>query len=69
MPVVASDEPAKVIKVDKEERKIALSLREQHRDTERQQMQDFHAGQDKVDQSLGRAAKKNKRRDDNDQEE
>jgi hypothetical protein len=32
-------------------------------------MQDFHAGQDKVDQSLGRAAKKNKRRDDNDPEE
>ena len=66
---IGEDIEAKVIKVDKEERKIALSLREQHRDTERQQMQDFHAGQDKVDQSLGRAAKKNKRRDDNDQEE
>jgi len=52
----------KIIKVDCEERKIALSLREHHRDSERQQVQDFHANQGKVDQSLGRAARKNKRR-------
>src|SRR3989441_1268592 len=51
----------KIIKVDCEERKIALSLREHHRDSERQQVQDFHANQGKVDQSLGRAARKNKR--------
>ena len=60
---------AKIIKVDKEERKIALSLREHHRDTERQQMQDFHAAQGKVDQSLGRTARKNKRAGDDDAEE
>src|SRR3989454_514646 len=52
----------KIIKVDCEERKIALSLREHYRDSERQQVQDFHANQGKVDQSLGRAARKNKRR-------
>jgi small subunit ribosomal protein S1 len=54
---------AKIIKVDKEERKIALSLREHRRDSERQQMQDYHATQGPVDQSLGRAARKRKRRD------
>jgi small subunit ribosomal protein S1 len=52
---------AKIIKVDKEERKIALSLREQHRDAERQQVQEFHATQGQVDQSLGRAVKKKRR--------
>ncbi|HZC68837.1 MAG TPA: 30S ribosomal protein S1 [Nitrospirales bacterium] len=51
----------KIIKVDCEERKIALSLREHHRDSERQQVHDFHANQGKVDQSLGRTARKNKR--------
>jgi small subunit ribosomal protein S1 len=65
---VGEDIQAKVIKVDKDERKIALSLREQHRDSERQEMQDFHTSQGKVDQSLGRAARKNKRRDDNEPE-
>jgi small subunit ribosomal protein S1 len=56
---VGEDVDAKIIKVDRDERKIALSLREHHRDGERQQMQDFHASQEKVDQSLGRAARKN----------
>src|SRR3989454_581346 len=52
----------KINKVDCEERKIALSLREHHHDSERQQVHDFHANQGKVDQSLGRTARKNKRR-------
>ncbi len=55
------DIDAKIIKVDRDERKIALSLREHHRDGERQQMHEFHAGQGKVDSSLGRAARKNKK--------
>jgi small subunit ribosomal protein S1 len=59
---------AKIIKADKEERKIALSLREHRRDTERQQMQDFHAAQGKVDQTLGRTARKNKRAADDTEE-
>jgi small subunit ribosomal protein S1 len=62
------DLEAKIIKVDKEERKIALSMREHHRDTERQQMQDFHATQEKVDQTLGRAARKKRRSADSEEE-
>src|SRR3989442_1420379 len=54
--------PSEIFKVDCEERKIALSLREHHHDSERQQVHDFHANQGKVDQSLGRTARKNKRR-------
>ncbi|MBI3810194.1 MAG: 30S ribosomal protein S1 [Nitrospirae bacterium] len=62
------DVDAKIIKVDRDERKIALSLREHHRDGEHQQMQDFHASQGKVDQSLGRAARKNKKHEGEDEE-
>ena len=65
---VGEELEAKIIKVDREERKIALSLREHHRDSERQQMQDFHAAQEKGDQSLGRAARKNKRREGGEEE-
>jgi small subunit ribosomal protein S1 len=54
---------AKIIKVDRDERKIALSLREHQMDSERKQMDEFHAGQGAVDQSLGRTAKKSKKRD------
>ncbi|HKW86146.1 MAG TPA: 30S ribosomal protein S1, partial [Nitrospiraceae bacterium] len=49
----------KIIKVDREERKIALSLREHQMDSERKQVDEFHATQGAVDQSLGRAVKKN----------
>jgi small subunit ribosomal protein S1 len=65
---VGDDIEAKTIKVDKDERKIALSLREYRRDTERQQMHDFHDSQGKVDQSLGRAARKNKQQDDEEED-
>ena len=65
---VGEDIDAKIIKVDRDERKIALSLREHHRDSDRQQMQDFHDTQGKVDQSLGRAARKNKKHDGEDEE-
>lgn len=46
---------AKVVKVDCEERKIALSLREYLSDTESMELQEFHLSQGDVDQSLGRA--------------
>ena len=36
------DVAAKIIKVDREERKIALSLRDHQLDTERKQMDDYH---------------------------
>jgi small subunit ribosomal protein S1 len=50
---------AKVVKVDCEERKIALSLREYIQDTESQELKDFHSSQGEVDTSLGRAAQAN----------
>jgi len=52
----------KIIKVDREERKIALSLREHQMDAERKQSDEYHATQGAVDQSLGRAVKKNKKK-------
>ena len=60
---------AKIIKVDREERKIALSLREHQMDTDRKHMDEYHASQGTVDQSLGRAAKRSKKRNDQDGEE
>ncbi len=53
---------AKIIKVDRDERKIALSLRDLQLDTERRQVDEFHANQGGVDQSLGRAAKQTRKR-------
>lgn len=62
-----SDEvTAKIIRVDTDERKIALSLREHQIDSERKQVDEFHANQGAVDQSLGRAAKTSKKRADTD---
>jgi small subunit ribosomal protein S1 len=60
---------AKIIKVDREERKIALSLREHQSDTDRKHMDEYHVTQGAVDQSLGRAAKKSKKRDDHEGDE
>lgn len=60
---------AKIIKVDREERKIALSLKEHRMDSERKQMDEYHAAQGVVDQSLGRTAKKTKKRMNEDLEE
>jgi small subunit ribosomal protein S1 len=59
---------AKIIKVDRDERKIALSLREHRLDSERKQMDDYHETQGAVDQSLGRTAKKSKKRPDGEDE-
>ncbi len=53
---------AKIIKVDREERKIALSLRDHQLDVERRQVDEFHSTQGAVDQSLGRAAKQSRKR-------
>ncbi|MBI3603594.1 MAG: 30S ribosomal protein S1 [Nitrospirae bacterium] len=59
---------AKIIKVDRDERKIALSLREHVLDSERKQVDEYHSTQGVLDQTLGRAAKKTKKRNDPDQE-
>ena len=53
---------AKIIKVDREERKIALSLRDQQLDSDRRQVDEYHATQGAIDQSLGRAAKQSRKR-------
>jgi small subunit ribosomal protein S1 len=53
---------AKIIKVDSEERKIALSLRDHQLDADRRQVDEFHASQGALDQSLGRAAKQSRKR-------
>ncbi len=56
------DVTAKIIKVDQEERKIALSLRDHQQDWERKQVDDYHSTQGVLDQSLGRAAKQSRKR-------
>ena len=53
---------AKIIKVDREERKIALSLRDHQLDSDRRKVDEYHATQGALDQSLGRAAKQNRKR-------
>ena len=53
---------AKIIKVDREERKIALSLRDHQLDSDRRQVDEYHAAQGAIDQSLGRAAKQSRKR-------
>ena len=53
---------AKIIKVDREERKIALSLRDHQLDSERQQVDEYHSSQGGPDQSLGRAVKQSRKR-------
>jgi small subunit ribosomal protein S1 len=56
------DVTAMIIKVDREERKIALSLRDQQLDSERKQVDEYHSSQGGLDQSLGRAAKQSRKR-------
>jgi small subunit ribosomal protein S1 len=53
---------AKIIKVDREERKIALSLRDLQLDSERRQVDEYHTAQGALDQSLGRTAKQSRKR-------
>ena len=59
---------AKIIKVDREERKIALSLRDHQLDSERRHVDEYHASQGAPDQSLGRAAKQSRKRGSDDDE-
>ncbi|MBY0247723.1 MAG: 30S ribosomal protein S1 [Nitrospiraceae bacterium] len=57
---------AKIIKVDREERKIALSLRDHQLDSDRKQVDEYHSSQGVPDQSFGRAAKQNRKRSQSD---
>lgn len=47
---------AKIVKVDCEERKIALSIRESSQETDSKNLEAFNSSQGDVDQSLGRVA-------------
>ena len=47
---------AKIVKVDCEERKIALSVRESSQETDSKNLETFNSSQGDVDQSLGRVA-------------
>ena len=47
---------------EREERKIALSLRDHQLDSDRRQVDEYHAAQGAIDQSLGRAAKQSRKR-------
>ena len=60
------DVTANIIKVDREERKIALSLRDHQLGLERKQVDDYHSSQGGLDQSLGRAAKQSRKRSQSD---
>ena len=62
------DVTAKIIKVDRDERKIALSLRDHQLDSDRRQVDEFHTSQGGIDQTLGRAAKQSRKRNQSDSE-
>ena len=46
----------------REERKVALSLRDHQLDSERRQVDEYHSSQGAIDQSLGRAAKQSRKK-------
>ncbi|PJA78160.1 MAG: 30S ribosomal protein S1, partial [Nitrospirae bacterium CG_4_9_14_3_um_filter_51_5] len=48
---------AKIVKVDCDDRKIALSLWEHLKDLEQSEVEEFNSTQGSVDQSLGRVVK------------
>ena len=51
---VGQEITAKIVKVDCDERKIALSLSDHAREVGQDQLQEFHAAQGEIDHSLGR---------------
>ncbi len=60
---VQDEVTAKIIKVDREERKIALSLRDHQMDSDRRTVDEYHSAQGALDQSLGRAVKQSRKRE------
>ncbi|MCA9499666.1 MAG: 30S ribosomal protein S1 [Nitrospira sp.] len=55
---VGQEVAAKIVKVDCEDRKIALSLWEHLKDLEQSEVEEFNSSQGSVDQSLGRVVQK-----------
>jgi small subunit ribosomal protein S1 len=60
---VGQEVAAKIVKVDCEDRKIALSLWEHLKDLEQGEVEEFNSSQGSVDQSFGRVAQKKDQRD------
>ncbi|WNM61629.1 30S ribosomal protein S1 [Candidatus Nitrospira neomarina] len=56
--VVGQEVAAKIVKVDCDDRKIALSLWEHLKDLEQTEVEEFNSSQGSVDQSLGRVVQK-----------
>ncbi|TAK06726.1 MAG: 30S ribosomal protein S1, partial [Candidatus Manganitrophaceae bacterium] len=59
---IGNEVEAKIIRIDTAERKIALSIREQRRDSDKEALDQYHSTQGKLDQSLGAVASKITRR-------
>lgn len=60
---VGQEVEAKIVKVDCDDRKIALSLWEHLKDLEQGEVEEFNSSQGSVDQSLGRVAQKKEQQD------
>jgi small subunit ribosomal protein S1 len=60
---VGQEVAAKIVKVDCDDRKIALSLWEHLKDLEQGEVDEFNSSQESVDQSFGRVAQKKDQRD------
>ncbi len=65
---IGNEVEAKIIRIDTAERKIALSVREHRRDTDKEAVDRFHHTQGKLDQSIGAVASKITRRQKKDEE-
>ncbi|MBI3804739.1 MAG: 30S ribosomal protein S1 [Nitrospirae bacterium] len=59
---IGNEVDAKIIRIDSAERKIALSVREHRRETDKEALDQYHSSQGKLDQSLGAVASKITRR-------
>ena len=55
---IGNEVEAKVIRIDSSERKIALSVRELRRDSDKDALESYHSTQGKLDQSIGAVASK-----------
>jgi small subunit ribosomal protein S1 len=55
---IGDEVDAKIIRIDSGERKIALSIRELRRDSDKDALESYHSTQGKLDQSLGAIASK-----------
>ncbi|HLG22688.1 MAG TPA: S1 RNA-binding domain-containing protein, partial [Candidatus Manganitrophaceae bacterium] len=65
---IGNEVEAKVIRIDSSERKIALSVRELRRDSDKDALESYHSTQGKLDQSIGAVASKITRKNKDEEE-